>query len=78
MFSYLVAGTPLLYSGNPMKEIALILSLCFLSFNIAELCVSSRDLCDMVHENADAMRRAELSHILWQRSASQQNAAAKS
>ncbi len=61
-----------------MKEIALILALCFLSLNIAELCVSSRDLCDMVHENADAKRRAELSHQHWQESASRQKAAAKS
>ena len=61
-----------------MKEIAIIVSLCFLSSGIAELCVSSRDLCDMVHENADAKRRAELSHRLWQESASRQKAAAKS
>ncbi len=61
-----------------MKEIAVILSLCFLSFNIAELCVSSRDLCDMVHENADAERRAELSHQNWQESASRQIVVAKS
>ncbi len=61
-----------------MKEIAIIVSLCFLSFNIAELCVSSRELCDMVHENADANRRAELSHLQWQQLASRQKAAAKS
>ncbi len=61
-----------------MKEIAIVLSLCFLSFNIAELCVSSRDLCDMVHENADAQRRAELSHQQWQESAMRQSAEAKS
>jgi hypothetical protein len=61
-----------------MREIAVIFCLSFLSFSIAELCVSSRDLCDMVHENADAKRRADLSHRRWQESASRQAAAAKS
>ena len=61
-----------------MKEIAIVFYLCFLSFSIAELCVSSRDLCDMVHENADATRRAELSRQQWQESASRQTAASRS